>query len=93
MKDEVFKNAMRKAQDQIAVLIDEETPQIKRAMSDAAMVASQAGKDAFTFKLRLTVEIEPCGDDMNIGAAIGYGVAHKVKMDKVSVSLQPELIK
>jgi hypothetical protein len=93
MKDEVFKNAMQKAQDQIAILIDEETNAIKRAMSDAAMVASQANKDKFTFKLRFGVEIEPCGDDMNVGASIGYGVAHKVTMDKVSVSMQPELIK
>jgi hypothetical protein len=74
MKDEVFKNAMKKAQDQMAILIDEETPQIKRALSDAAMVASQAGKDVFSFKLRFAVEIEPCGDDMNVGASIGYAL-------------------
>ncbi len=93
MKNDTYANTISKAKDQIAILLDEEQERIKRSMSDAAMIASQANKEKFAFKVRLTIEIEPCGEDMNVGCAIGYGVSHKVKVDKVSVSNQPELIK
>jgi hypothetical protein len=93
MKHEMFDKAMAKAVDQIRILIDEETPRIKRAMDDAAVVASQAEKETFSFPIRFVVKVEPCGDSINVDAGISYGVKHSVKTETVNVNNQPELIK
>lgn len=82
---------MAKAIDQIRILIDEETPRIKKAMDEANMVAAQAERETFTFPVRFVVKLNPVGEAINVSAEVSYGVRHKVGMDRVEVSNQTEL--
>jgi hypothetical protein len=91
MTDEQSERVLAESKRQLAALVEEAWPQILDAMGEAAIEASRQEKERFSFKVGISLDIEPRGKETKVEASIAWGVRRRVTTLPVLVSEQGEL--